>query len=67
MPVWRFAIQDDVVAYGERKRQKITRDGCNEPYKGKYWCPKLQWFRRDTCPFLNRQECENFEVMCGSL
>ncbi len=67
MSVWRFSIQGTQVRNGDRTREKITRDGCNEPFKGRFWCPKLNWFRSEACPFVNRQECENYEVMCGCL
>ncbi len=67
MPVWKFAIQGDVVSYSSRKRQKLTGDGCNEPFKNRFWCPKKQWFQREPCPFICRRECENYEVMCGCL
>lgn len=67
MPVWKFTIQEDMVRYGDKQRKKITRKGCNEPYKGRYWCPKAMWFRKEICPFVNRKECENFVMMCGCL
>ncbi len=67
MTLWRFTIQGDVVVMGDRNRRKLTRKGCNEPFKGRYWCPKRQWFRREPCPFSSRNECETFEAMCGCL
>jgi hypothetical protein len=67
MAVWRFKIKGDEVKYGRKKRPKLTKDGCNEPYKDRYWCPKLQWFHSEPCPFLSQTECENFETMCGVL
>ena len=66
MAVWKFSIQGDEVGYGTKKRRKLTRNGCNEPYKDRYWCPKLQWFQCEPCPFLNQEECANFEIMCGA-
>ncbi|MCB2180510.1 MAG: hypothetical protein KQH63_00605 [Desulfobulbaceae bacterium] len=65
--IWRFSVKYDVVESGNRQRRKISQNGCNEPFKDRYWCPKLQWFRKEVCPFMNRRECENYEVMCGSL
>ena len=65
MSVWKFSIQGDKVKHGNRQRQKLTTHGCNEPYKNRYWCPKLQWFRRDPCPFINIHECNNYQKMCG--
>jgi len=67
MAVWRFLIKGDEVRHSGKKRTKLTEDGCNEPYKDRYWCPKLQWFQSEPCPFVNQQECENFETMCGVL
>ena len=67
MAVWRFSIKGSEVHYGHRKREKITEGGCNEPYKGRYWCPKKQWFQCEPCPFLCQEECENLKLMCGTL
>lgn len=67
MAVWRFEIRESEVRYGEKKRLKVTLNGCNEPYKDRYWCPKRQWFRSIPCPFENRKECENYIKMCGCL
>lgn len=67
MAVWKFSIQGSEVRYGHKKREKLTDSGCNEPFKDRYWCPKLQWFQREHCPFLNQEECENFKMMCGAL
>ena len=67
MAVWKFSIQENKVRYGNNKREKLTEDGCNEPYKNRYWCPKLQWFQCEPCPFLSQDECETFEIMCGAL
>jgi hypothetical protein len=67
MAVWRFEINGDAVQYGRKKRTKLTENGCNEPYKDRYWCPKLQWFQSEPCPFLCPEECKNFETMCGVL
>ena len=66
MSVWKFSIQGDIVTQGGKQRKKITREGCNEPFKDRYWCPKAQWFKKEHCPFVNRHECENFELMCGA-
>jgi len=65
--IWRFSIKDDKVNSGRKQRQQISRNGCNEPFKNRYWCPKCQWFRKEPCPFINRRECDNYKAMCGSL
>lgn len=66
MTLWKFEVTGDVVSYGTKNRRKVTDRGCNEPFKDRYWCPKKQWFSRESCPFVNRHECENFEMMCSS-
>ena len=66
MAVWRFSIRGSEVRFGHGKRKKVTADGCNEPYRIRYWCPKLQWFQGEPCPFQCQQECENFRLMCGT-
>lgn len=65
--IWSFKIHDNTVTAGSRKRQQLSGNGCNEPFKNRYWCPKRQWFSKEICPFINRRECENYEVMCGSI
>ncbi|NDY42593.1 hypothetical protein G3N55_07020 [Dissulfurirhabdus thermomarina] len=67
MAVWRFAVQSDQVRMGNRRRRALTRDGCNEPFKGRFWCPARRWFRTEPCPFESRDECANFRAMCGRL
>lgn len=67
MSVWKFSIHKNVVSIGKKHRRQLTTNGCNEPYKDRYWCPKLQWFRKESCPFANLRECENFTSMCGSV
>ncbi|MBU0730772.1 MAG: hypothetical protein KKE17_06365 [Proteobacteria bacterium] len=67
MAIWRFSIEEDTVRHGNHERSRITAQGCNEPFKDRYWCPKMHWFKISPCPFVNRQECENYETMCGCL
>jgi hypothetical protein len=67
MSVWRFSIEGNQVKAGSRQRLQLSMNGCNEPYRDRYWCPKLQWFRREPCPFVNLQECNNNKKMCGAV
>lgn len=67
MAVWRFEVHANAVTYGRKRRQKLSEDGCNEPYKGRFWCPKKAWFRITPCPFENQTECDNYLKMCGCL
>lgn len=65
MAIWKFVINDKDVSYGTRSRKPLTHEGCNEPYKDRYWCPRQKWFSREACPFINKRECENFTWMSG--
>jgi len=67
MALWIFSVEEDRVKAGKKSRPKISAQGCNEPFKGRYWCPKRQWFRKEACPFVNKNECETFKDMCGCL
>lgn len=67
MPVWTVSMEGKNVAFGDVKRRRIMPGGCNEPFKGRYWCPKLGWFRQAPCPFVNKHECEAWQRMCGNL
>ncbi len=67
MKVWKFDIQQGRVTAGRKQRRTITVDGCNEPFKSRFWCPERRWFMTAPCPFENRRECRNFEIMCGIL
>lgn len=54
---------------GKFERSLLTKDtsvscSCNEPYKTRYWCPKLKWFMTEECSFINRFECELWEDQC---
>ncbi len=65
MTIWQFSINGRTVTAGEKSRPQLSANGCNEPFKDRYWCPKRQWFLKESCPFVNRRECNNFEAMCG--
>ncbi|WP_243545802.1 hypothetical protein [Pseudodesulfovibrio tunisiensis] len=67
MSVWKVEIRKGEIRFGDRKRRMLTRNGCNEPFKDVFWCPRRQWFRREPCPFVNRDECSTFARLCGSL
>lgn len=67
MAIWKFEIKENTVRYGEKTRRMLTSRGCNEPFKGRHWCPKKRWFLTAPCPFVNQRECENYQEMCGSL
>ena len=54
---------------GGFKRKLLTTDtsiscACNEPWRGRYWCPKLKWFMSSQCEFIDRHECTAWEDQC---
>jgi len=65
MALWQFSLANNEVRHGNKKRRQLTRHGCNEPFKDRYWCPKQKWFMKEACPFINQRECNNFERMSG--
>jgi hypothetical protein len=67
MAVWQVKTRGKVIYFGDKKRKKLTPSACNEPFKGRFWCPRKKWFFKEPCPFMNRRECNNYQVMCGAL
>ncbi len=65
MVIWKFTLRGNTVHHGSKKRRKLTANGCNEPFKNRFWCPNKQWFMLEPCPFINQHECRNFQAMCG--
>jgi len=64
--ILKFQFCDQKIKpFAQKIRKKITKNGCNEPFKDRYWCPKKEWFSKDPCPFVNQRECQNFKQMCG--
>jgi hypothetical protein len=60
-------MDEEHITFGEKKRRRVTAKGCNEPFKGRYWCPRRRWFSASPCPFASRQECDTYRRLCGSL
>lgn len=67
MKVWSVRTDGKSMYFGEKKRRMLTSNGCNEPYRNVYWCPKRKWFQHEPCPFVNKMECDTYLKMCGSL
>jgi hypothetical protein len=71
MSLWQVRFDKDHVYMGERRRRKLSSDGCNEPMAtsrgSAYWCPKRGWFSSRPCPFLNKRECDTYKRLCGAL
>lgn len=67
MSVWQVSLQGAHLRLGRTLAHKLHARGCNQPFKGRFWCPKKGWFNTKPCPFTCRTECDNFRRMCGAL
>lgn len=67
MTLWKVKSDGDYIVMGNQRRKMLTANGCNEPFKGRFWCPRKRWFMNGPCPFLNKQECGNYRQICGTL
>jgi hypothetical protein len=67
MAVWRVKSEGDAISFGSFERKKFNRNGCNEPFKNAFWCPKKRWFAKEPCPFVNKWECMNYARFCGAI
>lgn len=65
MSLWEVRTQGATISLGGRRREVKSPGGCNQPFQGRYWCPRRRWFRAEPCPFANRRECDNFTRLCG--
>lgn len=66
-PLWTVSTGKGRIRFGSKSRAMITARGCNEPFKGSYWCPGRKWFSRQPCPFACKAECDAFRRMCGAI
>lgn len=67
MALWNVTTSGDTIRFGAKARKTGPSGGCNEPFRGAYWCPSRKWFSKEPCPFTCRQECDNYRRMCGRL
>lgn len=69
MTVWTVDINEKFAKFGSKKRIRLSNSSsaCNEPYLGRFWCPRRKWFMTSECPFAGKSECDSFRRMCGSL
>jgi hypothetical protein len=65
MGVWQVTTEKNLISFGDKTRKKLTSSSCNEPFKGRYWCPRKKWFFMEPCPFMNKRECYNYRQICG--
>lgn len=67
MNVWQVQMDGNQMMFGSSRRPMFSDQGCNEPFKTYFWCPRRKWFRKEPCPFGSRGECDTYRRMCGSL
>ena len=64
--ILRFQFCDQKIKpFGQKIRPKLSQNGCNEPFKDRFWCPEKGWFTKEPCPFVNQHECRSFKRLCG--
>lgn len=61
--IFNFRIEGNKVRTWGNKKPRMqlskTQEGCNEPYKDRFYCPKKKWFMKVPCPFEGREDCRN--------
>lgn len=61
--IFQFKVlKDGVHTWNSRKprmRLSANAEGCNEPFKDRFYCPKKKWFTKAPCPFESREDCRN--------
>jgi len=67
MALWTVSAGGGTISFGSRTRALSGGKGCNEPFKGSYWCPGRGWFSKEPCPFASKAECDNYKRMCGAI
>ena len=67
MALWQVRTEGEYIELGFFRRKKLNSQGCNEPFKDRFWCPKRKWFLKSPCPFINKKECDNYKRLCGAL
>uniref|UniRef100_A0A7C4AG66 Uncharacterized protein n=1 Tax=Fundidesulfovibrio putealis TaxID=270496 RepID=A0A7C4AG66_9BACT len=67
MALWSVSTSDDTIRFGSKARRMTGNRGCNEPFKGNFWCPGRKWFAKEPCPFVSKAECDNYRRMCGAI
>ncbi len=63
----KFTIRNRRVPFGNsngKKQIPKNKLRCNEPFKKWFWCQKKEWFMKEACPFINRNECEMYDGWC---
>ena len=67
MAIWNVTTGNGRIGFGGKSRAMPGSSGCNEPFKGSYWCPGRKWFSKEPCPFSSKSECANYRRLCGSI
>lgn len=67
MSVWMVHDEGTSLRMGGGSVVKLNERGCNQPWRGRFWCPRRRWFLKEPCPFSCAQECADFKRLCGEL
>ena len=65
--LWTVSTSNNTINFGGKSRSMVSTQGCNEPFKGSFWCPGRRWFSKEPCPFSCKAECDNYRRMCGGI
>ena len=67
MNLWRVTQTPGAVHFGSVTAVALNPAGCNQPFCGRFWCPRKGWFVDRPCPFRDRGECDTFRRMAGTV
>lgn len=67
MAVWEVIAGPGRIQFGGSSCFALSSSGCNQPFRGRFWCPRKKWFLSAPCPFSGREECDTFRRMAGAV
>ncbi len=63
----RFKVGNYTFDDGFVKETTKNKDGCNHPYKKRFYCPLKQWFMKEPCNHKNMSECLYYNGKQGKM
>ncbi len=67
MALWEVISGPNRIQFGTISSFALSPSGCNQPFRGRFWCPRKKWFLLAPCPFASRAECDTFRRMAGAV
>lgn len=67
MAIWEVTTGPNRIQFGAVASFALDPSGCNQPFRGRFWCPRKKWFSLAPCPFSGRNECDTFRRMAGAI